>query len=145
MSGVPASSYFQFSPSLHYGKEMRVQYQKPTILWVEEDQQDNGAKGRCLQRLVVFLPLLLCPHQNGETCSCFILQQNRVTQSPNIHICPNTPGPYQVSFVETISNTVSQVNLLLVEQPSLSPASKLSHVPLPPNSPVVDSCSSFKF
>lgn len=66
MSGVPASSYFQFSPSLHYGKEMRVQYQKPTILWVEEDQQDNGAKGRCLQRLVVFLPLLLCPHQNGD-------------------------------------------------------------------------------
>lgn len=83
--------------------------------------------------------------QNEKTCSCFIFQQNRVTQSPSIHICPNISVPYRSLLWKLSIKQSARLTSLLVEQPDLSSASKLSHVPLPPNTPVVSSCSSFKF
>lgn len=94
------------------GRKEEAQYWKPIVLRVEEGQQISHAETRCLQRLTDSLPLAFCPRIRMKTYSCFILQQKRVTYSPNIHICPNTPAPYQVSFVETVFGKVGQTNPL---------------------------------
>lgn len=113
MPGLPASFYFHFSPSLNHGKKIRG-----TVLETYSTMGGRRPTDRpCLDQIppeADFLPpsCSLSSYQNEKTYSGFILQQKRVTQSPNIHICPNIPAPHQVSFVKTVSDIVSQTDPL---------------------------------